>query len=166
MFSFPKRALLAAMLIATPVLAAPHASVHVEDAWCPPTPPGAPTAAGYLTIRNLGPSSDRLVGGSSPVATQVQLHSMTMTGGVMRMRQASAGLLVAAGATAHIQPGDGLHLMLIGLRRPLHAGEHLPITLEFARAGAVRADFVVRPQFSATGGERGHMDHMAHMGGR
>ena len=164
MFDFPKRALLAAMLIATPALAAPHASsVHVEDAWCPPTPPGAPTAAGYLTIHNLGRSPDRLVGGSSPVAAQVQLHSMTMRGGVMRMRPVTGGLSVAAGATARVQPGDGLHLMLLGLKRQLRAGEHVPVTLDFTRAGAIRADFTVRPQFSATSG--GH-DHMAQVGGR
>ncbi len=163
MFDFPKRSLLAAMLIATPALAASHATVRIEDAWAPATPPGAPTAAGYLTVRNLGRAPDRLVGGSSPVAAQVQLHSMTTTAGVMRMRPITAGLTVAAGATARVQPGDGLHLMLIGLKRPLQAGEHVPVTLDFARAGAIRTEFMVRPQVSRTSG--GH-DHMARMGGR
>lgn len=167
MTHFPNRTLLASILLVGAAAAAPalaahaHASIEVEDAWCPPTPPGAPTAAGYLTIRNAGRAPDRLLDGSTTLAAVVQLHSMSTQGGVMRMRPMTGGLAVAGGATARVQPGDGLHLMLIGLKRPLRAGEHVPITLRFARAGAVRADFAVRPQLSATSGGQ-----MAHMGGR
>ncbi len=161
----PARALLVATLIAAaaPALAAQHASIQVEDAWCPPTPPGAPTAAGYLTIRNLGHGPDRLTGSATPAATRVQLHGMTVTHGVMRMRELGDGLPIAGGATAQVQPGSGLHLMLIGLKRPLRTGERVPITLEFAHAGKVRADFVVRAQ---SAGPPAPHDRMAHMGGR
>ena len=168
-----QRALLAAAMLAglglcAPALAKDHASaqVRIEDAWSPPTPPGAPTAAGYLTIDNLGPDADRLLGGSSPAAAQVQLHSMTMQGGVMRMRPVTGGLQIARRADARIQPGDGLHLMLIGLKRPLRAGEHVPVTLDFARAGSVRADFVVRPRAAAAPAVGMHMGPHDHIGGQ
>ena len=159
-------AALAAFTLAAPALARPHAvsSIRVSDAWCPPTPPGAPTAAGYFTVANAGRTPDRLVGGSSPVAAQVQLHSMTTQGGVMRMRPLTGGLPVAAGTAVSIQPGQGMHLMLIGLKRPLRTGEHVPLTLDFARAEPVMVDFVVRPQTEAPRGG-GRIDHMSGRGG-
>ena len=157
---------LAAFAFAAPSLARPSgASIHVTDAWCPPTPPGAPTAAGYLTLANVGHAAARLIGGSSPVAAQVQLHSMTTQGGVMRMRPMTGGLSVAPGATASIQPGAGMHLMLIGLKRPLRVGEQVPVTLDFARAGKVNVAFVVRPLQPAAPGGGGRIDHMSGMGG-
>ena len=151
MIQLPRRAALAAVLAAglaaaAPALAHGHGPIRITDAWCPPTPPGAPTAGGYLTIANLGKAPDRLTAAASPAAAQVQLHSMTTRGGVMRMRPVTDGLEVAPGQTRAVQPGGELHLMLIGLKRPLKAGERVPITLAFARAGAVHVDFSVHAQ--------------------
>ena len=159
-------ATIAALALAEPALARPHPTreIDVADAWCPPTPPGAPTAAGYLTVANTGRTSDRLTGGSSPIAAQVELHSMTTQGGIMRMRPVSGGLLVAAGASVSIQPGVGMHLMLIGLKRSLRTGEHVPVTLDFARAGPVMVDFVVRRQAQEPR-RSGRTGHMSGMGG-
>jgi hypothetical protein len=51
---------------------------------------------------------------------------------------------------------NGDHLMLLGLKRPLHAGEHVKIVLNFRRAGQAPVDFVVRD--TAPGGMFGmHM---------
>ncbi len=177
MTTFPRRALLASAMLAGLGLSAPAVArdrpagaIRVSDAWCPPTPPGAPTAAGYLTVSNQGREADRLLGGSSPVAAQVQLHSMTTQGQVMRMRPLTEGLAIAPGATARIQPGGGMHLMLIGLNRPLKAGERASVTLDFARAGKVQVEFLVRPQGEAAAsmhmGPHEHMDHMDMGGGR
>ena len=135
----------ASLAFAPAAFAHGHGAIQISNAWCPPTPPGAPTAAGYLTIANTGHAPDRLLGGASPAAAQVQLHSMTTTNSVMRMREITGGLAIAPGGSANIQAGGEMHLMLIGLKRPLVAGEHVAITLDFAHAGAVRTDFVVRP---------------------
>lgn len=170
-----KRALLAAAAIAglglsAPALARGHSTgaIRVSDAWSPATPPGAPTAAGYLTITNAGRTADRLLGGSTPVAAEVQLHSMSTQGGIMRMRPVTGGLAIAPGETLRIQPG-GQHLMLVGLKRALKVGERAPVTLEFARAGKLRVDFVVRPQGEVSPpmnmGRHGKIDPR-HTGGR
>jgi hypothetical protein len=42
-----------------------------------------------------------------------------------------------------LAPG-GLHVMLIGLTRPLAAGERVPLTLRFERAGAVTVEAEVQ----------------------
>ena len=160
----------ASLATAAPALGRDHATIRISDAWCPPTPPGAPTAAGYLTVTNSGRGADRLIGESSPVAATVQLHSMTLQSQIMRMRPLTEGLPIAAGQVRTVQSGGGMHLMLIGLKRPLRAGEHVPVTLTFAHAGRIDADFVVRPQ-AATAPvmhmvPHDHMGRMTHMGDR
>ena len=130
--------------------------VQIRDAWIQATPPGASTAAGYLTITNLGPATDRLTGGSTAVAAEVQPHHMSTAGGVMRMRPIAGGLPIGAKATVKLSPG-GDHLMLIGLKGALTAGRHVKVTLDFVRAGHVSVDFPVRA--AAPGGAMGGM-HM------
>jgi copper(I)-binding protein len=39
------------------------------------------------------------------VAAEVQLHTMTMDGGVMRMRQVTDGIAIPAKGTVQLQPG-------------------------------------------------------------
>ena len=57
--------------------------------------PGAPTAAwAILTIVNHGAKPDRLVSADTPVAPTLGLHSLTNTGGVMRMRAMPEGLAI------------------------------------------------------------------------
>ena len=171
MSRLPRRAALAAVLAAglaaaAPALAHGHGPIRITDAWCPATPPGAPTAAGYLTIANAGPAPDRLSGASSPAAAEVQLHSMRTQGAIMRMRPVTGGLEVAPRRTQAIQPGGEMHLMLIGLKRPLRAGEHVPVTLTFARAGRIEADFMVRTQGEAAQAMSTRSGDHLHMGGR
>jgi hypothetical protein len=75
------------------------------------------------------------------VAERVELHSMQMQGDVMRMRQVDA-IELPAGATVELAPG-GLHLMLMGLKSPLKAGERLPLVLRFEKAGELKTELVV-----------------------
>jgi copper(I)-binding protein len=142
----------AAAALAGAFLVAPHVasardydvgSLHIGDPWIRATPNAAPTAAGYLVVTNRGRTADRLLGGTSPLAQAVEPHTMSMTGGVMRMRLAEGGFEIAPGATLILAPG-GDHLMLIGPKRPFKAGEQASATLRFARAGAVKVEFVVR----------------------
>jgi len=130
------------------------AAIVIKDAWIRTPPPGAPTAAGYATLTNHGISSDRLTGAHSAAAT-ITLHQMSMTGGIMRMRPVTGGLPIGASASVSLAP-NGYHLMLTNLKRPLKAGEHVRIVLDFQRAGPVAAEFTVRD--AAPGGTGGmHM---------
>lgn len=137
-----RRLFLAAALasLSAPVLARPRTALEIRDAWVRQPPPGAPTAAGYFTILNHGRTSDRLIGASSPAAARVELHEMSMAGGVMRMR-AAGGVAVPAEGSVDLRPG-GLHLMLIGPR--LTPGRPVPITLRFEGAGELRIVAPVR----------------------
>jgi copper(I)-binding protein len=135
-------AVLASLALAAANVAA-AATIEVKDAWIRTPPPGAPTAAGYVTVTNHAISSDRFTGAYSGAAATVALHQMSMTGGVMRMRPVTGGLPVGASATVTLSP-NSYHLMLTGLKAPLKAGQHVKIVLQFQRAGNIAADFVVR----------------------
>jgi len=134
------------LVAAAPADHALHASpIMVMQPWARATPPGAQTAAAYLTIMNHGTEPDVLVGGSSPQAERVEFHLTTMDNGVMKMRPATRGITVPAGGTVELKPDGGYHVMLGGLKAPLRSGTMLPVTLRFAKAGSIEVVFAVEP---------------------
>lgn len=124
------------------------ASIAIGHPYARATVPGQPSGGGYLKLDNQGTTDDRLVGARAAVAERVELHSMSMEGDVMRMRRVDA-VDVPAGRAVELKPG-GLHLMLLGLKAPLKAGERFPLTLAFEKAGEV--EVVVNVE--APGGDR------------
>jgi copper(I)-binding protein len=114
----------------------------VERAWTRATPPSAKTASAYLVLRNVGSSDDRLLRIDSQVAETIEVHSMTMDGGIMRMRRLDAPLTVPAGGEVRLDPG-GLHLMMMGLKTPLREGERIKLDLVFERAGRVAVEIPI-----------------------
>jgi copper(I)-binding protein len=143
----------ASLATAAPVVAL--GSIRIASPWVRPNPPGAPTAAGYAAISNVGHAPDRLIAASSPDAKTVELHQMLMAaGGVMRMRPVAGGLPIGPGQTVTLAPG-GYHLMLTGPTHAFRVGELVPITLTFQHAGAVRVRFQVENAPAAPGGMPG-----------
>src|SRR5688500_5854355 len=69
----------------------------IQEPWSRATPGGAKIGAGYLVVENRGATADRLVGGSFDRAARVEIHEMSMTDGVMRMRPVEAGLAIPPG---------------------------------------------------------------------
>jgi copper(I)-binding protein len=117
-----------------------HGSLTLEAPWTRAAGQGG-QGAGFLTIRNAG-GADRLLSASTPAAGRTELHTMLRDGDIMRMRQVEAIAVPANGAVS-LAPG-GLHIMLIGLTRPLVVGESLPLTLVFEQAGAVTLQLAVQ----------------------
>ncbi len=128
------------LLASTAASAQDSATVGVENAWARSTVTGQRAGGGFLTLQGRD-NTDRLLGASAPVADRVELHSMTMDGDVMRMREVDA-IDVPAGQKVELKPG-GYHLMLMGLKRPLQAGTHFPLKLRFERGGEVTIEMKV-----------------------
>jgi copper(I)-binding protein len=122
--------------------AAAHQAIAVTNAWARETAPAQVNGGGFLTITNKGPA-DRLVSASSPVAPTVQLHTMSMDGGVMRMRELPDGIPVPAQSVVELKPG-GMHIMFIGLKAPLKPGHSVALTLRFEKSGVVKLAMPVR----------------------
>ena len=97
---------------------------------------------GFLVIRNTGATPDKLISATSPAAGRMELHTHIRDGDVMRMRPV-ADIPVPANGEVTLQPG-GLHLMLIGLTQPMNAGQTIPVTLRFERAGEVTIQLSVQ----------------------
>jgi copper(I)-binding protein len=117
-----------------PASAAP--SVAVSGTW---SRPAVDTAVVYGVVRNEGPHPLVVVGASSPVSRNAELHeSMTMNAGKMDgMAMSAMGMqpvaryVIAPHGALTLKPG-GYHLMLLGLRAPLAEGRRFPVTLRFA----------------------------------
>lgn len=109
--------------------------IQVENARASPTPSGVDVSAGYLTITNGAAENDTLLGASSARASRVEVHEMTMAGGVMQMRPAER-LEIPAGQSVEFGPG-GRHLMFMGVTQPFAEGETIPLQLRFERAGTM-----------------------------
>jgi hypothetical protein len=108
--------------------------------WSRATAPGAETGILYLSIANKGAMADRLVDVSTDVAATAEIHESTMgSGGVMKMEGMGKGVALPPGKTVTLKPG-GMHIMLMGLKRQLKAGDTVPLVLTFEKAGKVSAN--------------------------
>lgn len=135
--------------------AQPADGIAVATPWMRQPPPGADVAGGYMVITNPGATADRLVGGSAAFAERVEVHQMAMANGMMTMEEVEGGLEVPAGGEVKLQPG-GLHVMFFGLRDVPQAGDSVPVTLTFEKAGEVTVDMSVEAMGASQPAEAHH----------
>lgn len=131
---------LAALILSLALSGVAHAQVAVDAPWVRATVPQQTATGAFM---RLTASRDlRLIGARSDVAQNTEVHEMAMQGQMMRMREVAAVPLPRGQAVA-LAPG-GYHVMLIGLKRPLSAGEQVTLTLVFEDAGGKRSEQIVR----------------------
>lgn len=137
--------------------------LSIRHPWAPPSLPGARSAAVYFRgIVNTGGHPDRLLGARTPAAETVEIHRMTLDGEVMRMRAVDA-LDLAPGQPPQVDRGGTHHLMLLGLKAPLAAGDRFPVTLRFERAGEQVVEvWVEAPRPASAASAAGHAGHHGH----
>jgi copper(I)-binding protein len=111
-------------------------SIHISQPWSRATPKGAKAGAGYMTITNKGTTPDKVSCISDDASAQCEIHSMTMEGGVMKMRPVEGGLEITPGETVTLVP-SGFHVMFRDLKHPLEEGKTVKATLKFDKAGSV-----------------------------
>lgn len=162
----------ATLLAGIVLLAAGSASAHgyklgsleIGHPWARATPKGATVGGGYLKITNNGTTPDRLVSGSSPIAARFEVHEMSMDNGVMKMRPLKDGVEIKPGQTVELKPG-GMHIMLVDLKAPIKAGDHVKGTLVFEKAGSVDIEYIAVPVGASPGGGDQKMQDMPGMSG-
>ncbi|MEI6028175.1 MAG: copper chaperone PCu(A)C [Betaproteobacteria bacterium] len=137
-----KHALFASALALAAAGSHAQTAVKVESPWARPTVQGQAAGGGFLRIVG-GPTSDKLVSASADIAGRVELHTMSMDGNVMRMRQVDS-IDIPAGKTVELKPG-GLHVMFMDIKTPLKTGASFPLTLKFEKAGDVKVNVAVQP---------------------
>ena len=130
--------------------------VQVVGPWARATPRGANVAAAYFKITNNGTVPDRLIGGSTKVASRFEVHSMVIEDGVAKMRPVEGGLEIKPRESVELKPGS-FHIMLIGLTQGIQPGQRVTGTLVFERAGKVDIEFTVVAM-----GQGGPSQHSGH----
>lgn len=133
------------------------AAISISAATSREAPIAGGTGVGFLSITNNGAKDDQLLAATTPLAGAVELHGMSMADGMMQMRALPEGLPVPAGRTVELASG-GMHLMLGDLKRPLVAGEKIPLTLRFRDAGEISVELEVKPLVA----DDGHSEHAGH----
>jgi copper(I)-binding protein len=144
-----KRCLLLAVALALPGFRAfAHDYVlrelKVGHPWARAMAPAQSTAAGYLSVQNTGKAPDRLIGAATPEAARIEMHVTRIENDVAKMREVKA-FEIEPGATLKLEPG-GAHLMLVAPKRSFKAGERVPVTLRFEKAGELKVELSVEGQ--------------------
>jgi copper(I)-binding protein len=123
-------------------------AIDIGHPWSRPTPKDANIAGGYLTITNKGKTADRLIGGSSPVANQIEVHEIVDVDGMAKTRPVANGIEIKPGKTVELKPG-ALRIVLLGLKEPLQVGQKIKGTLVFEKAGPVEIIYNVEENAGA-----------------
>jgi hypothetical protein len=130
----------------------------IDHPWSRATPKGANVAGGYLKITNTGPTPDRLIGGTVEAAKRFEIHEMSITGGVMRMRELKDGLEIPAGKTVELKPSS-YHVMMMDLSKPFSKGDRVKATLTFEKAGKIAIEFAVEAIGGSPAGQDKSKEH-------
>lgn len=132
------------LLIATALFAAfaAQAQVKVVDPWVRATVAPQQATGAFMQLTADKPLT--LVSVSSPLTDMVEIHEMKMDDGVMRMRAVDA-LALPAGQAVALKPGS-YHVMLMGLKGPVKAGDTVPLTLTLEGADKKRTTVEVKAQ--------------------
>ncbi len=111
-------------------------ALSIDHPWARPSIGESKNSAAYMKITNAGDAPDKLIAVKSDAADHVMLHESRMEMGVMKMVHLPGGIAIPAHGSAELKP-LGFHVMLMGLKKPLKAGETLPLTLVFEKQGDV-----------------------------
>jgi periplasmic copper chaperone A len=129
-------------------------SVKAENAWVPWAPPGLKVHVAYMTIVNRGATDQVIVSAESTDYERIELHRSVIKNGVSTM-QSIDEVRVPANGRVEFAP-TGLHLMLIGPRRPQAVDGHVQIVLRLSGGGEVDVSAVVRRRDDAGHGAHTH----------
>lgn len=129
LINFIRNLMIMVLFFHAPLLTAENikAAVTIDHQWVRESYPGQTVGAAYMTLTSQEPLE--LVAVSTDVADAVEIHSMSMKDGVMKMRRLTT-LALEVNKPVALTPG-GFHLMLFDLKKPLATGETVTFDLSF-----------------------------------
>lgn len=131
--------------------------IHIRDPWVQAAPPNVKALAAYLEIKNNGKKPQMLTGISCPAFDQAEIHRSVMHGNMVHMEHVKE-LAIPPQASVALKPG-GLHLMLMGAKKPLKIGDQIPMTLTFQGGEKIIVTAIVRSGQTGVTEDHQHMDH-------
>ncbi len=131
-----RRLLLAPLAILLPRPAGAHSyslgAIEIGHPWARPSVTG--NAAAFMVLSNTGSASDRLLGGTTPLASQVILRDQD--GAALDYLELLPHRPIA------LRPGRR-YIGLRGIEGPLALEDRFPLTLSFAAAGDLTVTVMV-----------------------
>jgi periplasmic copper chaperone A len=124
-----------------------RAEVTVKDAWVRGTVAAQKTTGAFMTLTST--EDAKVVAVRSPIAKEAEIHESMMHDGVAHMHPTEA-LALPSGKPVQLKPG-GYHVMLMGLAKPVTAGDKVPITLTIEDRKGKRSTVEVQATVRALG---------------
>lgn len=141
------KTLIACLLSLVPAMAC--AEISTQNAWIRSST--GPNGALFLEIENDSPQLNTLVSATThqDQCDHMELHTHKHENGKVMMRQVSS-IEVPAQNKVELKPG-GLHIMLMGLKKPLQDGDVVPVSLTFESGETLDLEVPVKSSTSAAG---------------
>lgn len=126
----------------TGAVSAATSTLTLADGWVKAVDTGMTGMFG--TLRNTGTTPVTVVGGTSDVAGMIETHEVVMVDGEMKMQPKAGGFVIPAGGTHELAPGRD-HIMLMGLKKPVKAGDQVSVTLKLGDGSTVTVSGLGKP---------------------
>lgn len=154
-----KRVVVSFAVLVSALLSQAQAQVTVKDAWVRATVTQQKATGAFMQLQSA--QDAKLVSAQSPVAAVVEVHEMSMDGGIMRMR-AVPSVALPAGQAVDLKPG-GFHVMLMDLKGQIKDGDTVPVTLVIEDKDGQRQSLALSvPARTAAAPAKGHGEGHKH----
>lgn len=128
--------------------------ITVQDAWIREAPPTVKLLAAYMSIINNTEHDLTMISADSPAFESIMFHRTVIKDGVASMRHADQ-IVIPAHSRFDFAPG-AYHMMLMGGKQPLKAGDIISITLLFKEIDIIETTAIVRKSAEM---ENNHQHH-------
>ena len=106
------------------------ADIEIEGAYARASIPNAPNSAAFFVIKNNSDKDIAITSANSDIAEKNELHTHIKENQMMKMMKIEK-LVVPAKSSLELKSG-GDHVMLIGLKKELKAGDEISLELSFS----------------------------------
>ena len=106
------------------------ADVEIDGAYARASIPNVPNSAAFFVIKNNSDKNIAITSANSDIAEKNELHTHIKENQMMKMMKIEK-LVVPAKSSLELKSG-GDHVMLIGLKKELKAGDEISLELSFS----------------------------------
>lgn len=106
------------------------ADVEIDGAYARASIPNVPNSAAFFVIKNNSDKDIAITGANSDAAQKNELHTHIKENKMMKMMKIEK-LVVPAKSSLELKSG-GDHVMLMGLKKELKAGDEISLELSFS----------------------------------
>lgn len=106
------------------------ADVEIDGAYARASIPNVPNSAAFFVIKNNSDKDIAITSANSDIAEKNELHTHIKENEMMKMMKIEK-LVVPAKSSLELKSG-GDHVMLIGLKKELKAGDEISLELSFS----------------------------------